>query len=267
MTLAEIFQQIMRLFTYIFILLTFASCVQTRNLSKVSSETGLSFILNLPVVELDGRLNNVRDSTPIYYHNNLILYQLQYFFDSTHSVYNDTTKAFDIKFAMEEIRYKYFIYTKGSKYGILYNSLKGSVFKETLTDSVLSHNKSPDNIHSIISDTNYTLTQKYNGPDKKFYYESYAYKNKKNSLEVDSINFYYSNSLMNFSLSLSPILDSIFHSKLTQFKIIYNEGYNSEYCITMPYREYYCKIEKLDIVPKEINLLFTKYEIDKKKIR
>ena len=247
--------------------MTFISCVQTKYLNKASDVTGLSYTINLPVVELDGELNNVRDSTPIYYYNNLILYQLQYFFDSTYNVYNDTSKSFDMKFAMTERRYKYFIYKKGDQYGILYNSLSGNIYKKTLTDSVLSHKKGPDNIHSIISDSNYNLTHKYIGPDKTFYYESYAYKNKKNSLEVDSINFYYSSSLINFSLSLSPTLDSIFHSKLTKFKIIYNEGYNSVYSVKMPYREYYCEIEKLDTIPKEINLLFTKYEIDIKNFR
>ena len=252
----------MRLIFYFFTLFLFCSCAQAQNINKPSAITGISYKVHLPIVELDGQVSYVGDSTPIYFYKNYILYQLPYIFDTASYEYHVSSDTYDTTFSKTQIKYKYLIYEKDSLFGILYNSSNGIEFKKILIDSIVANKKAPSNIHSIMLNSKFILAKKFTGENKSENYESYVLKVKENALDYDSVNFYYSKDLSNFAFSLSPTLDSIYHSKLTKFKIIYNEDYSSEHSMKLPKREFSFEISKISKIPEEIGSLFIKFEDD-----
>lgn len=204
---------------------------------------------NIPIVKLNGELQNVTDSFSIFYYDSIILYKFPY----TYSIENANT------IEKQEKRFKYFIYQNHKPYGYYYDSINAKSYRKMNVDSLLSakafasnnfYDKNNDSLIEVIkSRSNYSLIEKY--ISKKKPDQSYA----------DTTIFYFTDKFKDLELSFSKELENIKNLKIFKVRILYNAHYDKVYNIKLPNREIAFELrEKPFINSDEILAFFKSFE-------
>lgn len=207
----------------------FVMC-SSENTKKENRIKRVDLIYNIPIVKLNGQLQNLTDSLSIFYYNNIILYRFPY----TYSIENMNT------IEKQERRFKYFIYQKHERYGYYFDSINTSSYRKMNVDSLLSakafasnnfYDKNNDSlVVTIKNDNNYSLVEKY--ISKKRPNQSYA----------DTTIFYFTHTLKDLELSFSKELENIKKLKIFKLRMIYNAQFDKEYNMELPYREFFFEL-------------------------
>ena len=205
----------MRLISGSFFILFLHSCVATKHQSKPGSITALNYIVRLPLVQGDKQYFDFGDTTPIYYCEDLIIYQLSYTFDSSKTTYHIKSDTISNEHILTETRYNYFVYKQGSHNGIWYRSVEQLDSNKIIpVDSILKRKSAPINLQSLIFSPNDTLIEKVTFDKGREFIEKYIPKTKPDESYNDTTLLYYSKAMNTIQFSLSPILDSLNNAKL-----------------------------------------------------
>jgi hypothetical protein len=238
----------MRLLIIIFFAFFLYSCIATKKQVQTETITGINYIVKLPLVQGDRQYFDFGDTTPIYYYQDLIIYQLPYTFDSSLVTYHVKADTISDKHILTETRYNYFVYRQGSRNGMWYKSLEQlDSTKQLFTDSILKRVGTPANLLSIFNSSNTSLIDRTTLDKGNIVIDKYIPKTKPDESYNDTTLLYYSKILKPIKFSLSPFLDSLNNSKLYKLRLAYNETYSQKYSITMPQRDIVYEIVKLEL--------------------
>ncbi len=100
----------------------------SENIKKGNKIRRIDMLYNIPIVKLNGELQNIADSLSTFYYKGIILYKFPFTYSSEDA---NTIKS-------QEIRFKYFIYQKEKSYGYYYDSINARSFRKMKVDSLLS---------------------------------------------------------------------------------------------------------------------------------
>lgn len=256
----------MRLSIKIFSILILLSCEATNQ--KGEDITAINYIFNIPMVSADGQLDNMQDTTTIYYYQDLILYQLPYHLGRTiftSLADSDTTEQENTQ---TTTRHNFLVYKQGNKNGLWYETMNGDEKKKVPVDSTLLARGLPVDLRAILSNPEDTLIETVKDAKEGIVIEKYISKTRPNDpCCYDTTLLYYSKDLKQIAFSFSPTLDSIKNLKLFKFRAAFNEAYSPQYLITMPKREIRYEIQQIKVVDaKTIKDLFQRYRQDEKLI-
>lgn len=259
----------MRLFISCFFVILLFSCLATKSLAQTDSLTAIHYIVKVPVVQGDRQYFDLVDTTPIYYYQDLIIYQLPYIFDSSKSTYHVQTDSTSNEHILTETRYNYFVFRQGSKKGIWYYSLERLDSTKQLTcDSMLKQVGMQTNLQSFLNDPNDSLLERTTLQNGNIVMEKYITKTKPDESYNDTTFLYYSKSMKPIDFSISPFLDSITNSKLFKLRLVFNETYSAKYGITMPKRDLVCEIqESKPLHFDKLKPLVQRFKQDEKQLR
>ena len=210
----------------------------------------INLVASTPMVKTDnGQLVGLVDTLKIVYYENLVLFQIPYFDQLVNIITGKSGNVIGEKLIKDELRYKLFIYRKGSNYGFIYDSLNAKDSQKLLVDSFLSdrtfqsmeifsrfYKNSNDSLIETSTDSkNGSLTEKY--LTKVKYDESYN----------DTSYLYYTNELNGIDFSFSKELDSIKNMKLFKIRFIYNLLQTNKYSFAIPKREFLFEIRETPV--------------------
>lgn len=253
----------MRLILGFICMIFLMNCASTKNYSK--NIVAISFIVNFPVVQGDNQLFYFRDTIPIFYYQDLILYKLPYTFDSSKMIYHTKTDTIEQQNILTETRYNYFVYRHGKQYGIWYKEMNSDSLIKLSVDSIIDKKGTPTILQSILANPNDTLVARIRESIGNIFIEKYASKSKPDESYNDTTLLYYSKNMKYIKFSFSPILDSIKKLKLFKVKLIYNKAYSSKYSITMPQRELTYEFQKKQIENnQQVIAFFQRFKRDEK---
>jgi hypothetical protein len=213
-----------------------------------NSARGYKLTVNYPVVKDSGVLVNVKDTIPIFYYNDCILYFLPF----------NYSEQVEDKLTLEEKRYHFFIYRKTEQQGYFYQNVqdttKGTKFE---VDSFLF--KNAYNI-KLVTDSLVLVNADRNNNDLL---EKYVLPRRYDDFTIDSVYYYYSGGFNLYDYSFSKKLDSTKRMKLYKARFLYNERYSAENHITLPKRELSFCIQKMPAqMDTNSSVVFRKFELD-----
>ncbi len=241
-------------------------CASTKYQSKRNKIIAINFIVRLPLVQSDGQLLYLDDTTSIYYYNDLIVYQLPYIFESSRTIIHVKTDSVSEEKILTETRYNYFVYRKGKHLGLCYSSIEQLDSNKRLSaDSIIALKAPSYNLQNIIISPNYTLIEKLHLNNGNVFIEKYIPKQKPDESYNDTSLLYYSIAMKPISFSLSPFLDSVRNAKLYKLQLAFNEAYSHTYSMKMPKRDIIYEIELLrDPKLNDFKALLERFEKDEK---
>jgi hypothetical protein len=210
---------------------------------------GVHVSCDLPIIYKDTSLE-LKHSFDVFYEDNLVLYKLNYEFDSS---YNG-------KIVFHETRYYYFIFEKDSLFGWTYDfqnlaSQRGNqrlpvdsmlrVNTFQLTEAKMLARIKPD---SVYFDGNGDFLKVYNtGADST-------------TPEKFTNIFYYSKNIKGISETFSPAMDTIPNMKLFKINIKGHGAYYKQYNFNMPERVYRYEMDTVTPQdPETLRYYFNKY--------
>jgi hypothetical protein len=207
---------------------TFYSCHRNRN----DAIRSLRVIVDIPVVSRDGALMPNKDFFNVYYRGDLIMYRLNYKFDS----------SFKGELVAMEVRSHFFVYQKNATVGYKYDPHRPENSDlQFSVDSLLQKNALQNfQWHQV------PLMAKsvFSGTDSAVFKEVYVGPDTYNKAHNDSIIFYYSDKFKTFDFSFSKVLDSVRGHKLFKIRLLYPEVYSKEHKITFPRRESHFEMQE-----------------------
>lgn len=214
---------------------TFYSCHGNRN-EEIRS---LRIVVNIPVVTRDGELIANNDFFDVYYRGDLVMYKLNYRFDSSVN---------DVPVAME-MRSHFFVYRMGAPIGYKYDPHRHQYNNQQFSvDSLLKTNALQNfQWHQVPL----VARSVFSGVDSAVLKEVYVGPDNYNKAYNDSVSFYFSEKFKSFDFSFSRILDSLRDQKLFKIRILYPEVYSEEHKITFPRRETYFEMKEAKIDNKQ----------------
>jgi hypothetical protein len=254
------FHKLIIQFLFLIISIPIASCT-SKNISYNKYKIiGLKVIMSTPILEGPNKIQYLIDSHFVFNYGNLVIYKIPYThtnniiqIDSSGNVIGQKSIPINL--------YKYFLYNKNDLEGFQYDSIntnagikisvdsfldKYSVSSFLLRDDFLDRNTLTDSIVSSFG-------------EKKVY----ATKNKANRFSNDSMELYFSNSIINrTSFSLMPKTKDPNFNKLYKLVYIYNATLKETHSIELPKRYLTISFDSV-IVNKhhEINYLIQKRAI------
>jgi len=204
---------------------------------KMSNIKALNLIVNYPTIQVLSESNtvysNLLDTISIYYINDYVVYQL-----SAVRQYESSNKVFGSE--------PYFIYKKNDTIGRLYNSIHdfGNGINASI-DSILFARAYTGMKLDITDSTSYKIVSIRSNHEilEKFVSRLPS----SNSLNVDSVFFYYTVDLKGFDYSFSKKIDSLKGMKLYKIRLLYNAKLNETKTATYPAREFFFEIQKKNI--------------------
>lgn len=242
--------------TVIFIIF-FSSCNSLFNKNKVYEKKLRCVKVKevFPFIDNNGKL--YRYDTPvvkIYYHQDKIMYQLGYHFDSTSNG----------KHIMSEYRNHFFIYKKGNVFGYNYDKYKSIFGKKVLVDSMFKeHWVTANKQYPIFTQNKVTLISSNQNIDSGYLHEVYSLKGKIDTTMTGTISLSFTNRIKDIEYSLCKELDSIKNMKLFKIRIVNNSRYMKEYKITLDRAEQTYDLEEVPVVnQEEILTYFERYQKD-----
>lgn len=258
----------MRLLISTFFAIFFYSCIATKNQAPTKRITAINYIVKLPLVQGDRQYFDFGDTIPIYYYQDLIIYQLPYTFDSSKVTFHVKTDTISDEHILTETRYNYFVYRQGNRKGLWYKSLEQlDSTKQLFTDSISKRVGTPTNLQSIIYSPNDTLIERTTFDKGNIVIEKYIPKTKPDESYNDTTLLYYSKTLKPIKFSLSPFLDSLSNAKLYKLRLAFNETYSQKYSITMPQRDIVYEIVKLELTNLvKLKPLIQRFKHDEKRL-
>lgn len=227
----------------------------------------LAFVTNLPELNPDGSLINFRDSVPIYYYDDLVLYKMPYLYEERTPASRPGKEKVDTvnldKIAFTETRYIFFIYKRDQQAGMIIYDLNDLKSRKTAS------------VDSIRSNLFYGNSDIYATLKKDSLYRTYRDSKKGNLVQVlipkveredgDTTFLHYSKEFKFCDLSFSKTLDSITQSKLCKFRVVYNKKKSLISNAILPKREFYFELKTVqnDEGDKSVESFFRKV-IDEK---
>jgi hypothetical protein len=256
----------MRISISIFFVIFLYGCIATKSQVQTDRITAINYIVKLPLVQGDRQYFDFVSTIPIYYYQDLIVYQLPYTYDSTKVTYHIKADTISDEHVLTETRYNYFVYRQGSSIGIWYRSMEQlDSAKQLSIDSILKRVGPPTNLQSIIYSPNDSLVERTTLDNGNTVIEKYIPKTKPDESYNDTTLLYYSKALKSIKFSLSPFFDSLTNTKLYKLRLAFNESYSPKYSITMPQRDIVYEIVKVDLAnPIKLKSLFERFKQDEK---
>lgn len=177
----------------------------------------------------------------IYYYHDQILYYSSYTFN-LHT-------SFDAP-PIQEIRYRYFVYTKGKSCGFVNDKYKSEFNKRVAVDSMLKMEWTtqfgfyPFNCNVVF------ISENKNANTGELH-ERYSFKGGNNNSMSGTIDLYFSSRLKISEFSLSKELDSMKNMKLYKVYIVNNSRFIKEHNITLDKIEQGWKLEEIPVSNRE----------------
>lgn len=204
----------------------------------------------------DGSSFNLKDTFTIVKKGDTYIYVISKPYEDSYITYNKADSIIDEK-VKTGVNYNYYIFNKGDKSGVKYDSLNAKKGAKFSTDSFIN---SKNFFKSDISlDSNYQLIGKV--PATKFdEIEIYHAKNRLDENDPDSVYLSFS-ARLKAPYSFSKKLDSTRQKKLFKIQIIYNPSKTEKYSFPVPRRELLFEIKEISIPDeKNINDLFKRFK-------
>jgi len=245
---------IMMIFYYCFIISLYLQACVHKSLNKSETNlTGFSLTYNMPVVNIDGSITEIKSKSDIYYYGNIRSYRLYYQFDS----------SVDGRNLLREERSRFFIFHKDSLWGRSYeNNQQQTRFKEReFVDSILKRNifesdkfdtlqnKLPD---SLYNDSEGSLVKIFTPTVSDSFPEQFK------------LVFYYNKKFLGLKESFSRAMDNIVGLKLFKISIQAKGLFYKQYNLQFPQREYLMEAKELTIGNKEEIIKYIKRYITNK---
>ncbi len=210
---------------------------------------------NLPIINRDGRILNHAAYINLYFHNNLILYQIPYRIDSAYNGKHIETKIVN----------QFFVCEKNHKEGYIYDEHRLYRNKKISTDSVL--NKfgftNVKKFYQLFEKGSLMLVATNKNSVTGVLQEIYIPKEKVDISYCDSAFFYFSEKLKEIDFSFIKELDSIKQSKLFRIKLLYNSTFSKEYRVNVSKREFNFEFKEMPVTnSKEILDYFERFRKD-----
>jgi hypothetical protein len=206
------------------------------------------------IIQIFGKNGNILTDTSFYSRytsQNMVLYQIPYFFEEVRDTV--TVKLY--------FKYWYFAYYKNSAYAYVFDTIKKQNNNKIVkVDSVLAK----WTLHKFVlplDSTRLNLVSTEVANNKGILHETYV---GKPPYLTDTMHYYFTNNLKNVDYSLSPKIDSLKNSKLFKVKIISYSGPRDS-SFSNKRREYEFEIVKVDSIEncKFIRSLFEKFKATK----
>jgi hypothetical protein len=223
----------------------------------------INIVASTPMVRSEnGQLINLADTIKIIYHENSILFLIPYFDQLINIVTNKSGDVLGEKLIKQELRYKLFIYRKGSVHGFMYDSLTAKNGEKLSVDSLLSERSFQNmKFFSVYKSSNDSLIETLTDSKKEFLTEKYLTKVKYDESYNDTTYLYYAKKLNGIDFSFSKELDSIKNMKLFKIRYIYNSLQSDKYSFVIPKREFLFEIMEVPVAnPKEIIDFISRFE-------
>lgn len=250
---------------YALVVTTLAALVGCSNFAKTKSDKNsvekISYAAAVPLFdpETNEQIRN-EDTIFFYFTDNIIVRQES----ELHSYYKEEDTHSDadtvnMSLVSEKYLSNFFVYKKDSKYGFYTDSI--GVGKILLRDSFLNK-KFIQYEHPRNFKNDWQLLSVFK--DKDQLREEYAsIKTNPISLKKDTLLLSFDKNYRDIKLSISPFLDSLYSSKIYDFRFIVSTYYDSALKVKIPRQEVYIKLEKQKVTEAEIvfiNMLLEKYK-------
>jgi hypothetical protein len=199
---------------------------------NANSKNAYNFFYKIPIVHLNGKLDNIADSFTIISHNGVMVYRFPY-----------TQSMEDIENKIQiERKYRYFVFKDHEKNGYIFTPSNSINILEVNVDSTLKS--------LAFSGTNYfdsendklTETVVIGGSYK--YSEKYIPKLKYDYSYPDTTIFYFSEELKGLEFSFSEELEKKVNQKIGMVNMIHKEYYDSVHQIQIPLRKFEFRVKR-----------------------
>ena len=201
------------------------SCLSQNSKEKENINKFILFY-NVPIVKLNGDLQNITDTLIIYTKNDLSLYALPY----NYSIDDGN------KLTLEETRFRYFIFRANEPFGYYFDSLYSQNPLKMNVDSLLKEKAfTATNYYDRINDS---LIIKIQNQDNIPLIEKYIPKTKHDNSYADTTIFYYSKKLKNLDYSFSKDLEKERTLRISKVQMVFNNYFDKLYNIELPEREF-----------------------------
>lgn len=236
-----------KIFTGLIILFTWNAKPIHSSKNDFKKITAINLIYKMPVVMWDSTIKVLETTYNVYYYEDLIMYKLNYEFDS--SVNRETV--------LEEKRSYYFVFQKDSIYGFKYFIKPSWESNQRLNkDSLLKTNKLESNTYDTL--VNYKPDSVYNKRDKIVKVYKDPSNHATNQSEKFDLYFYYSKDLKDIPETFSRKMDNESGMKLYKIIVAARGGYYKEYKLTFPPREFLLEMKEIIIENQEEILRYFK---------
>ncbi len=180
----------------------------------------IKFRSSLPVLVSESQLYNFSDSFSIYYYEDKILYACPLTYTEAKTFTDNNDSLIREEIIKTEIRWQYFVYTKGNLSGLRYDSLtvkSGITFpvdsflaKTIFFKEKMFFDKSDDSLVQKVTEQDNTVIEKY------------ISKTKPDETYCDTTFLYFNNGFEGIDFHLSKYLDSVKNLKLFKVRLFYN---------------------------------------------
>lgn len=209
----------------------------------------------------------------IYYYRNQELYYSSYYYNFDALLYRllvpdkDTNQIKPRQFLLfdttliPEIRYRYFVYSKGNTHGSLFDRNKSEYNKRVVVDSILKSEWTVQSTFDPFIHNTLTLLSAHKDSLTGKLIELYSFRGRKDTGINGTVKLSFSDKLKKGGYSFSKNLDSIKNMKLDRVFIINNSRYLKNYGITLERVEQLFELEEVPVKNREEVLKY--FEIDK----
>lgn len=229
---------------------------------------------NFPNTNIKGKLISIDTMVAwVYYYRDQILFYSAYYYNPDALLFRllnpevDTNRSppgsfflFDTT-AIPEVRYRYFIYTKGHSYGSVFDKYKAEYNKRILIDSVLESEWTVQSVADPFIHNTLRLISNHRIRNKGILIEKYSFRGRKDTGVNGTVELSFSHKLKAGGYSLSKNLDSIKNMKLYRVFMITNSRYIKNYRISLDRVEQFSELEEIPVKNREEILKY--FELDR----
>lgn len=251
------------------IIVVFFACAGT-NKGTAKRNGAIKLTWNIPMMGGNGKMGAAHDSCFILYNDNLMLlrfpYEYKKFNSKVFSLNPKDTVDDPQSLEKKEIWFENFVYNKGDKHGLKYDSLQvktGTIFN---IDSLLKGRMFKE--AKFLDTSNDVLVKTTKNSDGTIL-ETYVPKTKPDASYNDTTYLLFDPKLNDVPYSLSKEADSLKKMKLSEVRLVYNKvPKNTNSPIEIPKRVFLFRISPLNIKDKkEVNGFFDRFKKDKQNLK
>ncbi len=234
----------------VFILFAICSC---SSVMKKDGIRGVKITSTFPFIDGKGKLVYYDTSVvKIYYYQDKIIYNSSYHF-------NYTPENFMIR--ADEIRYYFFVYTKGMQHGLLFDKHKSAFGIKVLADSMVKKEWCNNiDIYSNFKKSEVNEIYHTQNEDSGTISKMYNFKLKTDTAFNGTVLYGFTNKMKNIPYSFSKELDSLNNMKLYKVNIVNNSRYIKEYNLQLERMEEMYSIENIPILNSKELMQFFEYD-------
>lgn len=226
---------------------------KSENITNCDSIRSFKVTQTFPIINNKGKLlSNDTMIAWVYYYRDQILYNSAYEFN-----FNNSGGIIE----RTELRYRYFVYTKGCMYGSLFDKYESQYNKQVLVDSVLNAEWTVQSIFDPFINNSLTLLSTNKDMHSGKLNEKYSIRGKEDTSINGTVELNFSSTMGKGGFSFSQNLDSIRNMKLYRVFIVNNSRYIKEYGITLNRIEQFSDLEEVPVKNREEILKY--FHLDK----